>query len=77
LDLFTGSSIRFIVGRFTEQNKCPIRFVKRNHSNVIVSTKTNAFEQVLHKEFMWFVWIVDSDIEFDILWELLVSLKWM
>lgn len=62
----TGSVSRLIVGRLVEQNKCPMILLIRNHSNVILSIKTNAFEQSLHRVEMWFVWIVDKDIELDI-----------
>lgn len=63
--IFTESVILRMVGRLAEQNKCPIRFVKRNHSNVISSTRTSASEQTLHKVAREFAWIVERDMGVD------------
>ena len=59
---FTESVNRLMVGRLLEQNKCPMILLIRNHSKVILSTKTNAFEQSLHNDAIWVVWIADNDM---------------
>jgi hypothetical protein len=47
---FTSSFSRLIVGRFVEQTKWPIKFVKRHHSNVVASMRSKASEQILLNE---------------------------